>query len=464
MNPLVDKAALNAVIDSMLQYHHGGEDGDGQGRPPARNHVHLLNARDTTCWDYDPHHKQFVPGTRGAGVLGAASSKSSMFKRQYEIVRQRILRTEDFSGPDGAKLTSIRAVKGQRNEERRLLFGMLSMIEEEQVYLEDPEESIRLDFAFPAGHENLIPALYTETSMVVLGGSPQGDTFRVDFISPPPCEARLLSMSARSFSHPSNHPNEGEVEDVDLERRHQNESLLIASDVWLDCPRTMSKVGSLLQRCEHSQVIPASFVFMGPFQSRRLGATQSLAALARSFRELGEMISKCPTIVKRAKFVFVPLLEDPLGAGILPRLELPEELLAPLREEGIDCAMASNPCRLFFFSKEIVLFRHDLTSALRRNYLPQIPTGTGSVSALQTVLEQAHLCPLPLSVQPRVWEYDHSLTVYPQPHFLVVAEQSQPAKLEQDDCIGINPGSFATCECSFSIIYPLLGRVEACKV
>lgn len=34
---------------------------------------------------------------------------------------------------------------------------------------------------------------------------------------------------------------------------------------------------------------------------------------------------------------------------------------------------------------------------------------------MQTVLDQCHLSPLPLSVRPTLWDYDHTLRLYPMP-------------------------------------------------
>ena len=31
------------------------------------------------------------------------------------------------------------------------------------------------------------------------------------------------------------------------------------------------------------------------------------------------------------------------------------------------------------------------------------------------ILEQSHLCPLPLSIQPILWDFDHSLRIWPTP-------------------------------------------------
>lgn len=34
---------------------------------------------------------------------------------------------------------------------------------------------------------------------------------------------------------------------------------------------------------------------------------------------------------------------------------------------------------------------------------------------VQTILDQAHLAPLPLTVRPILWDFDHSLRLYPMP-------------------------------------------------
>lgn len=38
-----------------------------------------------------------------------------------------------------------------------------------------------------------------------------------------------------------------------------------------------------------------------------------------------------------------------------------------------------------------------------------------------TITHQSHLCPLPLSVQPIIWNYDHCLRLYPTPHTVCVS-------------------------------------------
>jgi len=39
-----------------------------------------------------------------------------------------------------------------------------------------------------------------------------------------------------------------------------------------------------------------------------------------------------------------------------------------------------------------------------------------SSQLVATITHQSHLCPLPLTVQPIIWNYDHCLRLYPTPH------------------------------------------------
>lgn len=103
--------------------------------------------------------------------------------------------------------------------------------------------------------------------------------------------------------------------------------------------------------------------------------------------------------------------------------------------------------RIKFYTQEIVFFRQDLLYRMRRSCL--LPPSTeetsdpfehvSSFSSLHlqacftkhptrilmyplfllqlvaTIVHQSHLCPLPLNVQPIIWNYDHCLQLYPSP-------------------------------------------------
>jgi hypothetical protein len=65
-----------------------------------------------------------------------------------------------------------------------------------------------------------------------------------------------------------------------------------------------------------------------------------------------------------------------------------------------------------------------------------------------TLLQQSHMCPVPLESQPVFWNYDHALHLYPLPDVLVLADRapcasfafpSMPADQADQACICLNP-------------------------
>lgn len=92
---------------------------------------------------------------------------------------------------------------------------------------------------------------------------------------------------------------------------------------------------------------------------------------------------------------------------------------------------------------------------------------------VQQLMDNAHLAPLPLSVRPIYWEFDHALRLYPMPTAvrsdpsrpstagltraavqLILADKFDPYKLQYDDCLVFNPGQFSRKQFSWSTYYP----------
>ena len=69
-----------------------------------------------------------------------------------------------------------------------------------------------------------------------------------------------------------------------------------------------------------------------------------------------------------------------------------------------------NYAQMRYCTQEITLFREDILSKMRRNcIIPPKLSGEGdeiSMHLLKTLIDQAHLSPLPLHVSPLYWEYD----------------------------------------------------------
>ena len=164
-------------------------------------------------------------------------------------------------------------------------------------------------------------------------------------------------------------------------------------------------------------------------------------------------------------------------------------------ESAGEAVWTSNPTRMSLFGpvEEIVLFRDDVTGRLRRNAVtfskleneegagidmngnsqsqleaneelmeidvtmreashpppePISKSAAGSDTNTQTarklvktILDQGYLSPFPLSTRPVFWDYAASLSLYPLPTALVLADAEAPAfAVKYEGCLVLNPG------------------------
>lgn len=58
-----------------------------------------------------------------------------------------------------------------------------------------------------------------------------------------------------------------------------------------------------------------------------------------------------------------------------------------------------------------------------------------------SILDQAHLCPLPLETRPVYWELDYTLRLTPLPHLLILADKVDQYSYCYKDCNVVNPGT-----------------------
>lgn len=128
---------------------------------------------------------------------------------------------------------------------------------------------------------------------------------------------------------------------------------------------------------------------------------------------------------------------------------------------------ATNPCRLRFYSQEIVLFRHDLVSKMRRHCVvpPTEEHGTTEITEhlVRTVVDQGHLCPLPPSVQPVHWMYDHVMRLFPLPDVVILADSFESYHWDYEHCTVFNPGPFSD-DFSFVAYRPATREAEFSRV
>lgn len=265
--------------------------------------------------------------------------------------------------------------------------------------------------------------------------------------------------------------------------------MVILSDVWLDKPTVLEKLKTLFSGFQDNP--PACFVLMGNFMSRpfQFGMQQNDRELYRKgFDRLADIIKQFPAYISgETKFIFVPGPQDPGIGNVLPRPCVPDLFVRNMRDRigHSNVLFTSNPTRIRFFSREIVLFREDLQQKMRRNCLvaPQNESndeddGKDDVplheQVVHSVISNYHLCPLPLTVSPIVWKQDHVMRLFPLPDALILADKCELFELPDKDqprqqvqlegypqCL--NPSSFPI-DFSFLCFHPVQNRVEWLKI
>ncbi len=124
--------------------------------------------------------------------------------------------------------------------------------------------------------------------------------------------------------------------------------------------------------------------------------------------KLADIICSCPQLKDDARFVLVPSPLDPGMSTALPRRPLPEHFTAELTAKIPNISFASNPCRVRFYTQEIVIFREDLLRKMQRNTIlpPDLSEGNPDITEqlVQSICDQVLLNKLYAN-----WELDSIL-------------------------------------------------------
>nr|XP_027192285.1 DNA polymerase epsilon subunit B-like isoform X1 [Cicer arietinum]XP_027192286.1 DNA polymerase epsilon subunit B-like isoform X1 [Cicer arietinum] len=248
-----------------------------------------------------------------------------------------------------------------------------------------------------------------------------------------------------------------------MEKRAVNDMFVILSEIWLDKEEALGKLEIVLDGFESVEVVPSLFVFMGNFCSKPCNlANSDYSSLRLQFGKLGQIIAARPRLKENSRFLFIPGPDDAGPSTALPRCALPKYLTEELQKYIPEAIFSSNPCRVKFYTQEVVFFRQDLLYRMRRSCLMP-PSVTETADPFQhfvaTITHQSHLCPLPLTVQPIIWNYDHCLHLYPTRHTIVLGDRSPQKAFKYTGITCFNTGSFSE-DSTFVAYRPCSQEVE----
>ena len=425
--------------------------------------------------------------------------KHRLYLNRFNLLLQRLRRNRRFQPPNPlqaaagaapqAQLTELMGLKGSAGE-TCIVMGVVGSMEDGHLALEDAGAKVPLDLS----EARLASGFLTENCVVVAEGAMRRDgVFHAAAVGFPPCEPRsALPATAARLDFFGAPPLSGEeaAAAAAAEAEGGEERIVFLQDVWLDRPETFEALEMIFSGYEEADAVPAMFVLIGNFTSRRgdgggggsgggagggggggggggAGGADGGAdypALKDGFAALASLVERHAKVRDASRFVFVPGPGDPGLGGALPQPPLPDYFAAEVKRALPRCVFATNPCRIRYFTKEIVVFRHDaLTAARRRCLAPCEGLAGGGAGAgagesddpavafahlALTLLQQSHLCPLPLAARPVHWAYDHALQLYPLPHALVLADASAgQEEFQHEGCVVFNPVSEGAADC-----------------
>ncbi|KAJ4713627.1 DNA polymerase epsilon subunit [Melia azedarach] len=465
---IIDKDSVHRVITLLLEAEAAAE--EDSSSVSSHSAIRVIDSFLVPKFRYDPIKKHFYQHKGSLPIYGEASAKAALYRDRFLLLFQRVSRDQHFSKPSfdvetsefgSCEISTIQSLVGQAG--RRWVMGVISQLEDGHFYLEDLTASVEINLS----KAKITTGFFTENTIVVAEGEMLIDgIFQVITCGFPPLEDRdqaLKLLAGHDFFGGGTLTKEDTLRLVDLEKRAANDMFVILSDIWLDNEEAMGKLEIVLNGFESVEVVPSLFVFMGNFCSRPCNLSfHSFSSLRLQFGKLGQMIAAHSRLKEHSRFLFIPGPDDAGPSTVLPRCALPKYLTEELQKYIPNAIFSSNPCRIKFYTQEIVFFRQDLLYRMRRACL--IPPSTEETDdpfehLVATIIHQSHLCPLPLMVQPIIWNYDHSLHLYPTPHTIVLGDKSEQKAFKYTGITCFNPGSFSS-DSTFVAYRPCTQEVE----
>ena len=433
----------------------------------------VIDAFDVPKFTYDSDRKKFLPIAKESLRLHArAQAKADVFRERYTLLHQRTMRHELFTPPalgqnvQSASKFQLRSVdyllSSSGLPDTIIVLGMISQIKEGKFHLEDPTGCVELNLSSAVFHMGL----FVENCIVLAEGIYEDKIFHLSAVGLPPPELAADTQTyfgtTNFFGGPSTLCAKASVKLQAMLHEQGDAMLVFVSDVHLDDPKVMEKLSTLFSG--YADAPPTAFVLMGNFSATPYGPQRN-QRLKASFKSLADLICQHKSLAEKSQFLFIPGPNDLGHANILPNPGIPQVLVSDFMSHIPTAQFCSNPTRIQFCTREIVIFREDVMSKLCRHCV-RFPSESADLPNhfTKTLLSQAHLCPLPLHARPVYWSHDHSLRLYPIPDLVVIGDKSDPFTVTSTGCTLTNVGSFAQSGFEFKVYVPALNQVEDSKV
>ncbi|EEB07573.1 DNA polymerase epsilon catalytic subunit B [Schizosaccharomyces japonicus yFS275] len=461
----------------------------------VKSQFKVIDAFKMPYYEYQSSRRFFERSTKKLSLLPQAESFTNMYQRRLQVIQHRISQNDafqstsfhrTFSNGGQTSITPIRSLLGRAGSDF-LLFGQLNLRPDGKPWLEDLDSQVELDVSQCAwGMGWFFPGCL----VLVNGQFLENGKFLVFEVCHPPIEKRDATLR-----HQANLDTLGLNLDTNqlayirrAEREFQNAYFVICADLHLDDRQTFIALEKMLGMYENNiDELPVTFIFCGSFYSTAFHNTGTSLQYKEHFNEFATLLEKFPGICKDCQLVFIPGPNDPWtcnGISMLPQQPIPPYFVNRIRRVSKNAIFTSNPSRISFFSREIVIFRDNITGRFQRNSFhvekPERPTTSDKredASSLEvhqtqlkrklvkTLLDQAHLSPFLHWKRPVLWDYDYALSLYPVPDCMAIVDTSIPAfNVHYAGCTSFNPGALIVGNyISWQEVRPLVKQVKCIK-
>ena len=125
-------------------------------------------------------------------------------------------------------------------------------------------------------------------------------------------------------------------------------------------------------------MLPSIVVCAGKFISEQSRDSQSFEQIRGYFEQFGNIIrdKNFEYLRDHTEWIFIPALDDPGQIDVMPQVPLADHFLSGFigNHQGKikKVTLGTNPLRLSFNGKEIVISRYNLFQKLKQNHHPRI--------------------------------------------------------------------------------------------
>ncbi|XP_018397360.1 PREDICTED: DNA polymerase epsilon subunit 2 [Cyphomyrmex costatus] len=414
---------------------------------------------------YDISKKKFIIDNESS--YPETQYKSLVFKYRFEMAWYKTLRHKQFLSSKFEKQTHktnlipIEYLLSELRTENVCIMGLITQLMEDQYYLEDTSGTVKIDLS----NTDFQDAFIMEGFIVIANGVYKDDVLHVKTINLPPIESSESLRSdfgdTNTFGGPHNISLKMSEKLQIHEEMNQDGMIVFIAELWLDAPHVLQKFKTILEG--YMDYPPIAFVLCGHFLSFPTNVT-SAKALVTGFKNLADIITQYTSIKESSKFVFVPGPHDLGSPKILPKPPLPKCIIEEVTKMIPNAIFTTNPCRIQYCTKEIVVLREDMLTKMCRNTL-RFPKEEHFLRYFaKAIISQSHLTPVPFQVVPVYWKYDHALQIFPTPDLIVIADNFETYTTNYSDCYVINPGMFAKNNFSFQSYVPAINQIQDCQL